>query len=377
MGNKLSICGTDITECVYFPIKIPCEVGGNYSCFICLDNERLVQALRRLNQRSTVVDTNIDKTWIDILDAAKQAGLCLKVFKALSGDDLEAGGFKSEMKRMATLESLNLSEEYTTHRRVFGKFGYTLTLSGGETVRIDGKIIQEVSVMFLEKCTGYNIYNLREIYGKVHATEVMNDIRPLMEQLHRNGLAHGDIKYENMVKCRERFKLIDIGMVSMDTAFKSPTTVAFCAPVFINAWQRHYKKSEDSYDVYNKKYNYRDFVGEYLNLEKLEGNEGVWETLKTNGTVMDICQYNDQYMLAYLLHVIGAIGRESLIIDLLTKPGYFKQSASSGGALKLTRKGTVDILGRTWALYVTTRGKQYIRHKNQWVAVAELRKKKH
>lgn len=40
---------------------------------------------------------------------------------------------------------------------------------------------------------------------------IINDIQPVLDNLHTNGYVHNDIKYNNVVYCSERFKLIDYG----------------------------------------------------------------------------------------------------------------------------------------------------------------------
>jgi hypothetical protein len=354
-----------------------------------------------LDSKCEVVNGN-GISWGEILEKVRQQGLCMKIFRSLPKDETDVGGFLSEMERLKKMEALNIKDIDTTHRRVLGQYGFTMKLLRGSNVNLDGKKLNEVSVMFLEKCQNFDENNGISYVGRIITQYIMEDLGSMLRKLHQNGYAHGDIKYENIVLCGNNYKFIDVGMVTEKTAFESPSTFSLCAPVFLNAWRRSTDQPIKTYEYYNdtndgkSPYNYRYFIEEYVPdyATRLEGENGLWNTLFKNGSVMDIYKYNDQYGLAYMLHQMQTVDKDKngaitdavrikYIKDLLTIPGYFdKNNASSvrnvqGGALKLTRKGTVEILGRTRALYVTNRGKHYIRHQNQWVAVAELKKKKH
>jgi serine/threonine protein kinase len=355
-------------------------------------SDALKEALKRKGRNCQVFkgDGNpSNHRFAQVLDVIQGENICLKVFKPRM-EDLP-GNYAAEREKIKALREVmgDIFHTHTTHRPVFGEYSMTFDFNK-PIIKIDGHEFDKVNVVFLQGCT----MSLNELWRneKIDAEKLMEDIRPVMERLHRKGYAHMDIKMENVVKCTEKppvktlptYKLIDFGMVNQKTNCSLIAyTEGFCAPVFNEAYLRcvhgdsYVRDHMDGIDAKNT--NYRDMFNEFAHYEKTNTlNERILATNPSPGkgtyVPISICQYNDQYAIAFMLEELQATNRDSFVEKLMTTEGYFLK-AQDGGRLHVTKSGHIDLLGRRRVLYKTSCGKQYVRMAGRLVAVAELRRR--
>jgi hypothetical protein len=175
--------------------------SGSFACFNC--NVDVFTKLAHLCQIKKQSDnTIIDFT--EFLRTIHQDSIC---FKVLTNRDI----FITEYANIDILKEIfkDKFSDYTTFYEYDGCVGFEITIEGG-VFNIDKLYHQSIQttvvyVLLQHKCNDIATYDGYDI------EQLVSDIVPVLQILHSSGYVHNDIKYDNVVYCGDRFKLIDYG----------------------------------------------------------------------------------------------------------------------------------------------------------------------
>ena len=174
---------------------------GSYACFNCdVDVFTKLSHLCQIKKQSD--NTIIDFT--QFLNTIRQDSICFKVLT-------NRYKFTTEYANIDILKGIfkDKFSDYTTFYEYDGCVGFEITIEGG-VFNIDNLHRQSIQttvvyVLLQHKCNDiatYDGYNIAQL---------VSDIVPVLQMLHSSGYVHNDIKYNNVVYCDDRFKLIDYG----------------------------------------------------------------------------------------------------------------------------------------------------------------------
>lgn len=174
---------------------------GSFACFNCdVDVFTNLSHLCQIKKQSD--NTIIDFT--EFLRTIHRDSIC---FKVLTNRDK----FITEYANIDILKEIfkDKFSDYTTFYEYDGCVGFEITIKGG-VFNIDKLYRQSIQttvvyVLLQHKCNDiatYDGYNIEQL---------VSHIVPVLQILHSSGYVHNDIKYNNVVYCDDRFKLIDYG----------------------------------------------------------------------------------------------------------------------------------------------------------------------
>jgi serine/threonine protein kinase len=201
MAASITICNTE-------------NQSGSFACFNCDVNVFTgVSHLCKIKKQSdnTIID------FAEFLNTLRDDNICFKVLTNKSK-------FETEYANIVILKGIftdNFSQ-YTTFYEYDGCVGFEISMTEGGMFNID-KLYQSsyqtnvIYVLLQHKCVDIATYDKYDIGGLV------SDITPVLTTLHSNQYVHNDIKYNNVVYCGDKFKLIDYGEMKHVSEFKYST----------------------------------------------------------------------------------------------------------------------------------------------------------
>lgn len=186
---------------------------GSFACFNCDVN--VFTELSHLCQ----IKKQSDETIIDFtqfLNTLRHDNICFKVLT-------DRTKFRTEYANIDILKEIfkDHFSDYTTFYEYDGCVGFEITIKGG-VFNIDKKFHQSfqttvVYVLLQHKCNDIVTYDGYDI------EQLVSHIEPVLEILHSRGYVHNDIKYNNVVYCDDKFKLIDYGEMRNVSTFQYAT----------------------------------------------------------------------------------------------------------------------------------------------------------
>jgi len=183
---------------------------GSFACFNC-DVDVFTEWSQLCQVKKQSDNTTIEFT--QFLDTLRQHNICFKVLTNQSK-------FTTEYANINILKTVfggnfNL---YTTFYEYVGCVGFEITIKDGvfNINKLHRPSFQTtvVYVLLQHKC------NDIATYDKCDIRQLVPHITPVLQILHSSGYVHNDIKYNNVVYCDDRFKLIDYGEMTNVSTFE-------------------------------------------------------------------------------------------------------------------------------------------------------------
>lgn len=190
-----------------------CNTENNFGSFACFNCD--VNVFTELSHLCQIKKQS-DETIIDFtlfLNTLRDDNICFKVLT-------DRTKFRTEYANIDILKEIfkDHFSDYTTFYEYDGCVGFEITINDG-VFNIDKKFRQSfqttvVFVLLQHKCNDiatYDGYNIEQL---------VPHIEPVLQILHSRGYVHNDIKYNNVVYCDDKFKLIDYGEMTNVSTFQ-------------------------------------------------------------------------------------------------------------------------------------------------------------
>lgn len=253
-------------------------------------------------------------------------------------------------------------------------FAAELVMKEGKDVTIDRQPFGSIYVIFQEYCQG-DLVNRKLDIEQIH--EMVNDIKNTLTKLHSNKYIHGDIKQENVVRCLNRFKLIDFDRLFQfgEKLKKQYGTERYTHPIILMT---------------------QDFSQDHYNIQKIHGdtlrNYNIMDDAQKKMFSNDILPYKtDEYAFAMMIaECLAQIGTKiddetfkneyndlSTLLNKLcsTERVCVTESSHSGGAKApryIKTDERVKVGNTTRIVYKTKYGKRkYIKQNGKYVVLSK------
>lgn len=187
-----------------YTIQCDQQRKGSNGCFLTRAHIQRLEALHRLWNDPNVTINDLDYRPVDksglwtFITSSKQP-IGIKIYY----QDIPQQRI-NEVMAYTTLKQMNLLN-YTTYAEYNHNACFVMNFKD-KKVTIDKHPVGSIAFALFNECMP-----LTEA-GDFDATKFVDDIRPLMTAMHRNGYAHLDIRPSNIVKCDDRYKLIDLSL---------------------------------------------------------------------------------------------------------------------------------------------------------------------
>jgi serine/threonine protein kinase len=277
-----AVCSTASASYVYDPScsrltpaandrKVLCgKYAGSFGCFIQLstDSAKYLKRIPGLQVHNHVNVPLEQQQILNLLDVISTK-CYIKLLKGAQAEET-AYEFQRECDSFTVMRQLlnDQLSNWTTYYTLDGSSAFKVTLPKGYTISLSTEnahsetALQTLYIILFNKCDVLQQNNICDpkltLYECVW--NLVKDLYPVLNLLHTKNLTHSDIKPDNIVKCSDRYKLIDYGMLTSTLIQQLAGTADYMLPYLLHVNNnQNFQSSYSNEDIYKDSLNETKF----------------------------------------------------------------------------------------------------------------------
>ena len=213
-------------------IDIMCKIQGTFGCFMNFQDLRSV--IKNCSAFNIEGYNPSKSTYINLTDKenilTQLEGKSFKIMKDIkySKTGQGDGSIIEEENAFKSLAIIGdeFIEKFTTYNNITSNFvkysilkfksiqNYNFNITGIHNIKSNNNILSTITIILFSGCSTISIDNFDPI-------KLIKDISEPLKILHSKNYTHMDIKQDNIVLCKDKYKLIDFGMLKDRTYLTS------------------------------------------------------------------------------------------------------------------------------------------------------------